>query len=426
MTARPVAMPLLQAAYAKATRLRRFLVHVSLRFHTDGCFAAAGALSYTTLVSLVPLLVIALAVLSAFPLFQQLRDRLLGIVFDNFVPEVGSTVEFYISQFTASAGKTTAVGLVVFATTGILLLATIEDRLNAIWKAHAPRSWITRLLVYWTVTTLGPFLLAATISISEEISAFRQKLGFSGSLGHAMDILLGELGVAIPVGAETLGLVGLYCLIPHCPVRWRDALAGGIVSAVLLEISKAVFTIYLGHFHSYQMIYGALAAVPIFLLWMYLSWTIILFGAEIAAAAPHWVTEAEQRVPPADNIELALAILDVLAKQRRAGGGRSLTVLCRQLRVPAGVVADCLDRLAQAGWAVCGIGGGWVLARDLDASTLGDLAGALRGHNSGTAPVMPLASWHHRLAERYEPVRRAEERAQDTPISDILGLVPEK
>ncbi len=403
-----------------ALELGGFAVHVARRFQDDGCFAAAGALSYTTLVSLVPLLVIALAVLSAFPIFESLRDRILGVVFTNFVPEVGSNVVFYISEFTASAGKTTAVGLVVFAATGVLLLATIEDRLNAIWRVHAPRRWITRLLVYWTVTTLGPFLLAATLSLSGELLVVRQKVGLTGEISSGMDSLLRDLALLIPFGAEVIGLVTLFSLIPHCPVRWRDALGGAVVAAVLLEISKFVFTFYIGHFASYQAIYGALAAIPIFLLWMYLGWSIILFGAEIAASAPHWQTERDEKVPKATDLDLAISLIDVLARQRHRGGQVSVGFLITQVDAPAGVVADCLSRLAQAGWVVSGIGGGWVLARDLADVTLADLSAAIR-RDAGRDEDHPRSSpWRRRLHPRFAEVRHAEAAALAVPVSVVL------
>lgn len=398
-----------------------FAVHVARRFQNDGCFAAAGALSYTTLVSLVPLLVIALAVLSAFPIFESLRDRLLGVVFTNFVPEVGSTVVHYISEFTASAGKTTAVGLVVFAATGVLLLATIEDRLNAIWRVHVPRRWVTRLLVYWAVTTLGPFLLAATLSLSGEVLVVRRKIGLTGAINTWMDSFLNDLAVLIPFSAEVIGLVALFSLIPHCPVRWRDALRGGVVAAVLLEISKSIFTFYIGHFASYQAIYGALAAVPIFLLWMYLGWSIILFGAEIAASAPYWQTERDDQVPKATDLDLALSLIDVLDRQRHKGGLVSVGFLTDQVDAPAGVVSDCLSRLAKAGWVVCGIGGGWVLARDLADASLGDLSAAvLRDAASEQGHPRP-STWRRHLYPRFAEVRQAESKALAVPIKVVLG-----
>lgn len=421
MTTRPAAVSLRSRLRTAACALGGFALHVARRFQDDGCFAAAGALSYTTLVSLVPLLVIALAVLSAFPIFESLRDRILAVVFTNFVPEVGSNVVYYISEFTASAGKTTAVGLVVFAATSVLLLATIEDRLNAIWRVHAPRRWITRLLIYWTVTTLGPFLLAATLSLSGQLMADRQKIGLTGELSNGMDMLLRELAFLVPFGAEVVGLVTLFTLIPHCPVRWLDALRGAVVAAVLLEVSKFVFSFYIGHFASYQAIYGALAAIPIFLLWMYLGWSIILFGAEIAASAPHWQVERDDRVPKATDLDLALSLIDILARQQHRGGQVSVAFMVGRVGAPAGVVADCLSRLAQSGWVVSGLGGGFVLARELSDVTLQDLTVALRRETGAESDNPRLSPWRRRLAPRFAEVRKAEAAALAVPLAVILG-----
>jgi membrane protein len=409
-----------QAPPAEAAwrRLARFMRHVTRRFIEDGCFAAAGALSYTTLVSIVPLLAISLAVLSAFPIFDTLRERALMLLFDNFVPTVGATVEGYISSFAQSAGKTTAIGLLILAVTAVMLLATIEDRLDAIWRVHAPRGWMMRILAYWAMLTLGPLLLGVGLSVSASLHSYTQDIEVVGASRHTIEEGLQVLAAYTPFLLETLGFSLLFCLIPHCPVRWRDGVIGALVAALLFEGCKAGFTLYLGHFNAYQAVYGALAVIPIFLLWMYLSWSVVLFGAEVAAAIPLWGVAAPAEVLSTQQVDLdlALTVLGRLVRQGRTGGTLSLRVLARELAAPAGLLSTCLDRLLAAGFVAASVDGGWVLARDLGTAPLSDLKRAVE-----TAPAPRRGRRNARLGQEWQAVTDAERAALDRPIASLLN-----
>jgi membrane protein len=401
-------------------RFRRFAFHVLHRFNDDGCLAAAGALSYTTLVSLVPLVAISLAVFSAFPIFEEQRGEAMGFIFNAFVPRIGSTVETYISNFAASAGKTTALGVVLLAVTSIMLLATIESRLDAIWRVHASRGWVARVTIYWTLLTLGPLLFGMALSISTSLHTLTGEFG----AGDAADIpIIGRIATLasfLPVLLQSLGLTLFYCLIPHCPVRWRDGLLGGVVAGILLEIARYGFTLFIDHYNSYEAIYGALAVIPIFLLWMYLSWAIVLFGAEIAAAVPLWgIDEALVNAPEMTDLELALRLLEALTAQGRRGGSARLASLARKARASTGMVGDCLSRLSQAGLIVAALDGGFVLARDLTRVSLHDLETALgaeqRHFRRRRGPKRAA------LEERLALVRQAEDEALTEPVSTFLA-----
>ncbi|MGB8841915.1 MAG: YihY family inner membrane protein, partial [Aliidongia sp.] len=333
------------------SRFVRFGFYVLNRCNDDGCLAAAGALSYTTLVSLVPLLAISLAVFSAFPIFDKVRGEVLSFVFDAFVPRIGGTVEGYIATFAASAGKTTALGVVVLAVTAIMLLATIEARLDAIWRVHAPRGWIARITIYWTLLTFGPLIFGAAFSISTSLHLTAAEWGVDDAALPILGRLPALVAWAVPVVLQSLGLTLFYCLIPHCSVRWRDGLLGGVVAGLLLEICRGGFTLFIDHYNSYEPIYGALAVIPIFLLWMYLSWAVVLFGAEIAAAVPLWgIDEALGDAPETTDLELALRLLEALSAQIRRGGTARLRSLARQARASTGIVGDCLSILCTAGF----------------------------------------------------------------------------
>jgi len=399
-------------------RFSGFVRHVVKRFIEDGCFAAAGALSYTTLVSIVPLLAISLAVLSAFPIFDKLRERALMLMFDNFVPTVGATIEEYISTFAQSAGKTTAIGLLVLAVTAVMLLATIEDRLDAIWRVHTPRRWMTRILTYWTMLTLGPLLLGVGLSVSTSLHGFTRDIAVVGASQHQIEEWLTLLAAYTPFILEWIGFTLLFCLIPHSPVRWRDGAIGALVAALLFEGCKAGFTLYLAHFNAYQAIYGALAVIPIFLLWMYLSWSVVLFGAEVAAAIPLWglaapdAARAQQRV----DLDLGLAILARLAQHGKTGGALAFRVLATELAAPAGLLSTCLDRLLAAGFVAASVDGGWVLARDLAVTRLGELKRAVE-----IEPDYHRGRRNARLGRQWQPVTEAEQTALDVPIAELIS-----
>src|SRR6202047_4958158 len=156
-------------AFAKYS-LRRFLA--------DGCFSASGALSYTTLVSLVPLAVIAFGTLSAFPIFAKVHDELVALAFRTLVPSIGEQAAWWFRAFADSAAQTTAIGIAGISATGILLLFTVEDQLNLIWRVTAPRPWVQRLLAYWTLITLGPLLVGISVSLSTYFEIAARQVGF--------------------------------------------------------------------------------------------------------------------------------------------------------------------------------------------------------------------------------------------------------
>src|SRR3954465_12260003 len=253
--------------------VRAFSLYALPRFSRDGCFAASGALSYTTLVSLVPLGVIVIGILSVFPSFADTRQELLTLAFRYFVPAISEQAAFWVQYFAGSAAQATAIGIVGIAGTGVLMLVTVEDQLNALWRVRAPRPWTQRVLAYWTLMTLGPLLVGMSLTLSTYLDTAARRAGFDPEpiyqYASGWPHVLARL---IPFLLELVACTLLYCIIPNCRVRWRDGLAGAAVAAVVIEILKSGFSIYVGAMSSYQTVYGAIAAIPIFLLWMYVSW----------------------------------------------------------------------------------------------------------------------------------------------------------
>jgi len=267
---------------ASSQTIRQFVRQVAKRFEQDRCQRVAGALSFTTVLAVVPLTAVMLAVLSLAPGFSAWMTVIQDFIYSNFVPAAGEMVQKYLSQFAGKAGRLTAVGLLFLGVTSIMLLATIEQALNDIWRVANTRKFLYRFLVYWALLTLGPILVAGSLALTSKIFTLpflgRTEITFLRDLTDVMLPLLFEFGA----------VVLLYTVVPNVQVLWRNALAGGLLSAVLLETAKFLFAASMKTFTSYQIIYGAIAALPIFLVWIYISWVIILLGAIVTATLNDW------------------------------------------------------------------------------------------------------------------------------------------
>src|SRR3989440_11842774 len=408
-----------ETGFVGALRLRlaavaTFSRYAVPRFSRDGCFAASGALSYTTLVSLVPLGVIALGILSAFPNFADVRQELLDLVFRNFIPTISEQAAWWFQYFAGSAGQATAIGIVGIAGTGVLLLATVEDQLNALWRVTTARPWGQRVLAYWTLITLGPLLVGMSLTLSTYLDTAARRAGFDPEafyqFASGWPHLLARL---VPFLLELIACALLYCVIPNCAVRWRDGLAGAAVAAIAIEILKIGFAIYIGSMSSYQTVYGALAAIPIFLLWMYVSWMAVLLGAVVAANLPTWRVDERLSHLSSGGVRLgfSLALLAVLARAQRRGTICRMADLVAELGVPTSVVDEHLQQLARAGFTAPTQAGGWVLAWNPETATLHDLYVALELPLAGSWRARPLAAWQRQVAAAMDRIVNAEAAA---------------
>ena len=394
------------------------------RFNADGCFAASGALSYTTLVSLVPLGVIALGSLSSFPIFAPVRDQLLQLVLGNFVPSIGEQAAWWFRAFADSATQTTAIGVAGIAATGILLLVTVEDQLNLIWRVTAPRPWVQRILSYWTLITLGPLLIGISLSLSTyfEIAARQAGFGQEAMAWLARSWLLG-LARAVPALLEFVALTLLYCLMPNCGVRWRDGAFGAVIATVAIEILKVGFSIYIGASSFYSTVYGALAIIPIFLLWMYISWMAVLLGAVAAAALPNWgIDERVGNVPVGGvRLGLSLALIAALTRAQRRGEARSTPALAAELGVATTVIDEHINPLAEAGFAAHTQSGRWVLAWSPESATLHDLYQALRLPLAGRWTEQISAPWQRQVAPAMDRIIGAEAEVMQVTLASLIA-----
>jgi membrane protein len=210
-----------------------------------------------------------------FPVFSEISMQLKTFIFSNFMPATGNTIQRYLEQFVANSSKMTAVGTCGLIVTALLLIASVDSVLNKIWDSKTTRPIVFSFAVYWMVLTLGPILLVASVAVSSYLLSLNW-LNISGVhsvIDHALRIL--------PLLISWVTFWLLYQVVPTVRVPAKDALIGALVSGVLFELSKKIFTLYIQLFPSYQLIYGVLAVIPILFLWVYVSWCIVLLGAEI-------------------------------------------------------------------------------------------------------------------------------------------------
>jgi membrane protein len=338
------------------------------RFVDDKCFETAGALSYTTLVSLVPLTVAVFAMFSVFPVFQPARDTLVSFVFNNFVPSAGEAVQNTMLGFAANASKLTGISILVMLFSALAMMISIEDRLNRIWRVHQPRGWGSRLLLYWAALTLGPILIVGGIAVTSYVTAAPLLHGAANQFGGIAQGLLSTLPFVVTF--FTLWL--MYSVIPNCKVSRRDAAIGALLGAVLFEIARWGFTLFVQHAQSYQQIYGVLAAIPIFLLWIYLSWVIVILAASIAASASAFEYHAPMATLPegAEFLGLLVVLRHFVEAQRTGICVDPADVRAKEPYLRSALIAAYFEDLREADLIQRGEAGGWLLSRSLDCTDL--------------------------------------------------------
>lgn len=396
-------------------RVARFFAYAVRRFLRDRGPGQAAGLSYVSLLAIVPLFAVGLAILAGFPAFEPWRAQMQAFVLDTFLPDTGLDLHEEFATFVDNASRLTAPGLLALAVTALLLMANVNETLNAIWRVAEPRPLALRLIVYWAVLTLGPMLIGASLSVSSYAFAAVQWFdvtAFGGVVG---------LSRAISLGLSVLGFALIYFVVPNRAVQPGHALAGGLVAAVLFELLKAGFGLYLRHFPSYQLVYGAVSTVPIFLVWMYLSWVVALFGAEVAAALPEW-RAAQARgagaAGPGARLALVLSLLARLREASRTGERLKERHLGRRLPATPAEIDATLRALRRSGYVERTLGGRWVLCRDLESVTLGELALSL------DLALAPGHGWHP-AAEA--AVSRLEAEVRDPlgrSLADLLDAAP--
>jgi membrane protein len=250
----------------------------------------------------------------------------------------------------------------------LAMMISIEDRLNRIWRVHVARGWGSRLLLYWAALTLGPILVVGGIAVTSYVTAMPLLHGAIGQFGGVAQGALSTLPFLVTF--FTLWL--MYATIPNCPVRRRDAAIGALLGAVLFEVARWGFTLFVQHAQTYQQIYGVLAAIPIFLLWIYLSWVIVILGASIGASISAFEYHPPAQTLPAGAEFLGLlVVLRQVVEAQRAGTSvdpAGVRALAPYLRTAS--IATYFNDLQRADLIQRGESGGWLLTRSLDSTDL--------------------------------------------------------
>jgi len=398
-----------------------FVFYVFSRGQKDQFLRVAASLSYTSLIALVPLIAISVAIFSAFPAFSEVRAEFQTFISESLVPNAGQSVDVYLKQFIGATSQLTTVGVVGLGVTALLTLTTIEAALNAIFRVTKQRPMVSRVLVYWAVLTLGPLLLGVSSSMSGGLFALGRSIG-----GGAFEEVSGFVTVFMPLIFSWLAFSLLYLAVPNRPVAFRDALIGGVVAAVLFALLRMGFARFVASANTYRTLYGALAVIPLFLMSMYLSWAVVLFGAVMTAAFPEWrvhKTLGKNVGSAVSEVVLSLGILRVLRGAQTSGEKASRRSLITQVLAPDEAMDVVLGKLQASGFADHTEDGNWMLVRDLSETPMSTLLEGL-GHGWAAASTTPLTSeWKDVLSGAVKVCVDAERNAWDMPIRVALDQV---
>ena len=317
------------------------------RFQQDRLGLTASSLTFTTTLALVPFFAVVLSVFTAFPVFAQMREALEQWLASSVIPaSIARNVLDYLTQFAGKASELGLVGFAVLTFTAVSLVLTIDQTLNQIWRVTVKRPLGQRVLVYWAALTLGPLVMGASLAISSYVLTASR--GWLPDIGGGVNLALDTVQFVL----MTFGLTLLYRFVPNTPVKWKHALAGALFVAVCMALAKWGLGLYLSRIPTYSLIYGAFATVPILLLWIYMSWLIVLFGAVIAAYLPSLLSGVARRGGgPGWDFRLAVEVLQALAAARD-GAARGLTLpqLAQAARVDALQLSPALAVLAALDW----------------------------------------------------------------------------
>lgn len=401
-----------QRLLTAASRLGGFFQLVAQRFSRHEAPQNAAALTYTTLLSLVPLMTVTLAVFSAFPVADRMYLMIQDFVFQNFVPTSSELLQQYLSEFSAKASRLTGTGAAFLVAVALLMMANIDRALNAIWEVRAKRGFASKFLIYWAVLSLGPLLIGASVLVTSYIISL-PILSEAASSGVGRRLL----GLT-PVVASAVAFTMMYAVVPNRRVRLPHALIGGVFAAVLFEGAKRGFGFYITQFPTYEAIYGALASVPIFLVWLYLSWIVVLLGAEVTHCLSiyRWSASDQSRcrIGMGDAIEVLLA-LDESAGQGKAPTTAVLAATRRRWLEPQ--LEDLLNELRDLSWVHMTRDGGWVLARRMTDATLMELFTS----RAFELPQPDDPDWPDdaRLAAVFEAGNAGVHQALDRPLAEF-------
>ena len=386
------------------------------RFVEDRLNASAAALTFVSLFALVPLLTVTLSIASALPAAGNIEGKLNEFLLQFLLPESSTQVVQYLSTFISQARSLTAFGVIILLVSAILMLRNVEKALNDIWRNRANRKPLASFLLYWAVLSLGPAAIGFGLGIRAYLFAATNDWGGLHLFG------LGSLLISLlPFVISAIGLTCLYAVVPNCQVPLRHALIGGVFAAITFTIARMLFTAIMAK-SSYTLVYGAFAAVPLFLLWIYVTWIIVLIGAVLAHSLSAYQTEEQAQTP---TLMKALDILFLFWRAQKEGRGiAELEILRANDVLPGGIDADSWrsirDTFSSAQLLKRLDRGHYLLSRDLHHFTLAELAELLRAEPSYLLAEQAMP-WQRTAAALLQNNVDQESSRLATPLAELFA-----
>jgi len=337
----------LPALKRHATHLLRFLHRAGGRFVHDQCIQRASALAYASLLAIVPLVALGVSIFTSFHAFDVVAGRIRDMLLSNLLPTSHEVVASYLSSIASRTTALSIFGVIGLLITAIALLNTVEEAFNYIWRITRTRPWLSRFTAFWATLTLAPVLIGASITITSYFAALPILRDFTA---HAAT--LQKAPFLIPWMMSSLALATLYMALPNTRVPFRFAISGGLIAGALFELTKDGFAFYVTELAHYERLYGALGTLPIFLIWLYLIWVVVLMGAEIVFCLQH--PEQSHRkdvtfIQPGIQQFFAHLILVRAAKALQGGHTLRMEALARETGVPDNILREWLDTLCKQG-----------------------------------------------------------------------------
>jgi membrane protein len=394
-----------------------FIWHVWKSFRADDCLHTAAALTYMSLFAVVPMLTVLFSMLSAVPAFAQANTPIQQFIFSHFLPSSGQEIQGYLLKFSDQARQLTGIGIAFLAVTALTMLMKIELEFNKIWRASRNRSGFSSFLRYWAILSFGPLCIGLAIGMSTYLASLHLLFDQVDLFGVRKVLL-----VVAPYVLTAMAFTLLFIAIPNARVQLRDAAIGGLVSALGFEIAKYAFARVMAN-ASYQFIYGTFAAIPLFLLWIYTSWIVVLAGAEVAHASANYGGRSSKL----SDFVAALGVLEIVWRHHERGTLlREHELLQRHYlfghyTLSAEQWPRLRDVLLKAGLIKDGSSGVYVLARNLQHFTLNELYECFEHAPPLTAPLLPAAPpWLQQLQQRFAQVREFQNVQLQLPLTTLF------
>jgi membrane protein len=359
--------------------LLRFTWRVVQRFIEDKCIQRASALGYASLLAIVPLVVLSFSIFTSFQAFDAVASNVRSTLLEYLLPTSQMAVEGYLDEVASKATALSVFGILGLLFTATALLNTMEEAFNYIWRISRARSWLSKFITFWSVLTLAPILIGASITITSYFVA----LPVIRDVAEGAS-MVSQVPFLVPWLISSVAMTALYIVLPNTSVPYRYAIVGGLAAGALFELTKLAFAFYVTELANYEKLYGALGTLPLFLIWLYLTWVVVLIGAEIVFCLQHPEQSRQQgRMFFRPGIQKFYSHLILLRAAQAMQSGESLHLqdLTHETDVPDNILQEMMDRLCESGLLMQVLSkdpqGAWVLGRDADKLSLNTIHQAL-------------------------------------------------